>query len=63
MTEQFSQEQLDKETDAMILQMRRSQATQYIKFGAIMVLVFMGFFAITYLALSIPAAVMAIMGQ
>jgi len=62
MSEHLTQEQLDKETDAVIIQMQRSQVTQTLKFGAIMILVFIGFFTVTYLTLSVPAAVMSMMG-
>ena len=60
MTEQVSQEQLDKETDAMIIQMDRAQRTNYLKFGAMMILMFMAVFAVVYVTATIPAAVVQI---
>jgi hypothetical protein len=55
-------EQLDRETDAMIIQLNRDQRRGYLKFGAFMMLMFIGFFTVTYLTLSVPAAVMSMMG-
>jgi hypothetical protein len=63
MTNQISQEELDKDTDAMIIQMNREQRFNYIKFGAVILLTFMAFFTILYITATIPSAVMSLFGQ
>jgi len=60
MTEQLTQEQLDTETDAMIIQMDRAQRTNYLKFGAMMILLVISVFAIISMTVMIPEAVMSI---
>lgn len=62
MIEKFTQEQLDKETDAAIFQLRRAQVKNELKFAAILVLVFITVFILTYIVASVPAVVTSLMG-
>lgn len=61
-TEQFSQEKLDQETDAMIIQMHKQQQSNWLKAGALILLVLIGFFTVVYVSAIIPKTVMIILG-
>ena len=60
MTKQFTEEQLNAETDAVIIQMNRDQRWNWLKFGAVVVLVGFGAFFVTYAAITIPTMVLEI---
>jgi hypothetical protein len=62
MSEKLSEEQLEKEADAVILQMKRAQKVNYLKFGAVLMLIAVCLFGIATLLSAIPAAVMSFMG-
>lgn len=63
MTKRLTEEQLNAETDAMIIQMKRDQRWNWLKFGAMVMLVGIGVFLIAYIAIAIPTMVMGIIGQ
>jgi len=63
MTEQLTQEQLDQEVDAMVIQLNRNQRKNWLKIGALLVLVFIGFSAAISVSVVVPGMVMAMFGQ
>lgn len=63
MTEQISNKQLDKETDAMIIQIEKDENKGYLKFGASLILVSIFMFVMYYVVMAIPSIVMGTVGH
>jgi heme/copper-type cytochrome/quinol oxidase subunit 4 len=63
MSNQISQEELDRETDALIIQMNRAQRFNYLKFGAAVLLTLIALFTVVYVTATIPATVVGLLGQ
>lgn len=63
MNEPQTQDLVDKEIEAVVLQMNRNHRVSYLKFGAAVLLILCAALTVVSMAAAIPAAVMSIMGQ